>query len=197
VVISVWEKYSEADEAVTREVGSLAALYRLTGGLPSADQQALRDALSTYSDTVAEYDWPAMARGEESPEGRNALGRIYSVILGIGVETPRDAVLLDSMLTQADLVTDARRERISLAEGVVPNAIWFVLFLGAALTLGFTFFFGVENLRAQVLMAGMLALVIFLALFVAVSISHPFTGPLSVRPASITNLVDDLDPSPD
>lgn len=138
-----------------------------------------------------------MAAGEESEESRRELTAVYQVILDVDIETPRDAVLLDALLTQADLVTDARRERIALAEGVVPGAIWLVLFLGAALTLGFTFFFGVENLRAQVLMAGMLALVIFLALFVAVSISHPFTGPLSVKPRPIVHLVDDFDPSPE
>lgn len=197
VVISVWEKYAEADDAVTRESGALASLYRLAGGLAPEDQQSLRASLSEYADSVAADDWPAMAQGQESPEGRQALGSIYKVILAIRIGSARDAVLLDALLTQADLITDARRERISLAEGVVPAAIWFVLFLGAALTLGFTFFFGVENLRAQVVMAGILALVIFLALFVAVSISHPFTGPLSVRPEAIVLLADDLDPAPE
>jgi hypothetical protein len=72
-----------------------------------------------------------------------------------------------------------------------------VLFLGAGLTLGFTFFFGLENLRAQVLMAGMLALVIFLALFVVVAISHPFTGPISVKPEAITEILEDFDPPPE
>jgi hypothetical protein len=182
---------------VTRESGALASLYRLAGGLDSGDQQALRDTLSEYADSVAGDDWPAMAEGEESPESRRALGEVYEAILAVAIETPRDAVLLDALLTQADLLTDARRERVALAEGVVPAAIWLVLFLGAALTLGFTFFFGVENLRAQVVMAGMLALVIFLALFVAVSISHPFTGPLSVSPQPIVHLLDDFDPAPE
>lgn len=197
VVISVWEKYAEADDAVTRETGALASLHRLGDGLSSADQEAVRDRLSEYADSVAEDDWPAMAMGEESPVTRRALGALYGAILAVPVEAARDAVLLDALLTQADLVTDARRERIALAEGVVPAAIWLVLFLGAALTLGFTFFFGVENLRAQVVMAGMLALVIFLALFVAVSISHPFTGPLSVKPVPIVHLIDALDPGPE
>jgi len=197
VVISVWEKYSEADDAVTRESGALASLYRLAGGVASDDQQTLRASLAEYADSVAQDDWPAMAEGGASEETPRMLGAIYDAILALSIATPRDAVLLGALLTQADLVTDARRERIALAEGVVPAAIWLVLFIGAALTLGFTFFFGVENLQAQVVMAGILALVIFLALFVAVSISHPFAGPLSVKPDAIARLADDLDPSPD
>ena len=65
------------------------------------------------------------------------------------------------------------------------------------MTVGFTFFFGLENLRAQVLMSGMLALVIFLALFVAMSIDHPFTGPVSVEPEAIKLVLDDFRAPPD
>ena len=42
-----------------------------------------------------------------------------------------------------------RRERRVMADGIVPAIIWVVLFGGAFLTIGFTFFFGAENLRAQ------------------------------------------------
>ena len=73
-----------------------------------------------------------MAKGEESPEARRALTGVYRAVLALPVDVPRDAVLLDALLTQVDLVTDARRERVGLAEGVVPNAIWLVLFIGAA-----------------------------------------------------------------
>lgn len=197
VVVSVWEKYSEAEDAVTRESGAIASLFGLSGGLDAANALALRDALTAYAGAAAEFDWPAMARGEESAEARQALGVVYDTILSVPVVTLRDEILLEALLTQADLITDARRERLALAEGVVPPTIWVALFLGAALTLGFTFFFGLDNLRAQVLMAGMLALVIFLALFVVVAISHPFTGPISVNSEEITQLLEDFDPPPE
>ncbi len=195
VVISVWEKFSEAEDAVTRESGALASLYRVAGGLDSEAQQALGDALSRYANSVVQDDWPAMAKREESAATRKALDAVYTTIFALGIETARDTVLLDALLTELDMVTDARRERLALADGVVPQPIWLVLFIGAALTLGFTFFFGLENLRAQVLMAGMLALTIFLALLVAVSISHPFTGPISVTPDPILRVLDDISQS--
>ena len=197
VVISVWEKFAEADDAVTREGGAIASLFRLSDGVAMPHQQALRDRLAEYVDSAAENDWPAMAGGGESPETGRALDGVYRAILAIDAAAPRDAVVLDALLSQADLLTDARRERLALAEGVMPTPIWVVLFIGAGLTLAFTFFFGLENLRAQVVMAGMLALAIFLALFVAVSISHPFTGPLSVSAEPIVRLADTFDPAPE
>ncbi len=58
--------------------------------------------------------------------------------------------------------------------------LWVVLTLGGALTVGFTFFFGTKNLGAQIMMTGILSIVVFMSLFVIVSINHPFTGPVHV-----------------
>lgn len=184
-VIAVWEKFAEADGAATEEAGAIAAMYRLTGGLDPAAQPPLRDALTSYARSVIADDWPAMASGEQSQKTRSALDALYAATLALPAADPRGAVLLADMLTRLDLVTEARRVRLTLSEGIVPGVIWLVLFIGAAMTLGFTFFFGLENLRAQVLMTGMLAVVIFLALFVAISINHPFTGSVRVPPKPI------------
>jgi hypothetical protein len=45
------------------------------------------------------------------------------------------------MLRQVDRISKARRERRVMADGIVPAIIWVVLFGGAFLTVGFTFFF--------------------------------------------------------
>jgi uncharacterized protein YaiE (UPF0345 family) len=47
------------------------------------------------------------------------------------------------------------------ASGIVPGIIWAVLFTGAFVTIGFTFFFGTANLRAQTVMSGAVAILIF------------------------------------
>jgi Protein of unknown function (DUF4239) len=111
-------------------------------------------------------------------------------------DTPRGGAMLAELLSQLDRVTEARRERLSLAEGVFPGVIWLVLFVGAAMTLGFTFFFGLQNLRAQALMTGMLALVIYLVLFVALTIDHAFTGPVSVPPTALRLVLEDFANAP-
>jgi hypothetical protein len=63
-----------------------------------------------------------------------------------------------------------------MADGIVPAIIWVVLFGGAFLTVGFTFFFGAENLRAQSLMTGALSILIFAGLLTVVAIDYPFAG---------------------
>jgi hypothetical protein len=88
-------------------------------------------------------------------------------------------------------------EKFSDAEADVSReAGWLVLFGGAALTIGFTFFFGTVNLRAQAVMTGALAMLIFSGLLVIVTIDHPFTGAVKVTPEALLEVIHDLGPGP-
>lgn len=51
---------------------------------------------------------------------------------------------------QIDVLTQARRNRLHLAFGIIPGMMWMVLVVGGSLTVGFTFFFGTENLLGDV-----------------------------------------------
>ena len=78
-----------------------------------------------------------------------------------------------------------------MADGIVPGIIWFVLFGGAAITVGFTFFFGAENLRAQALMTGALSILIFAGLLTVAAIDHPFAGTVKVGPEALSAVLVD------
>jgi hypothetical protein len=73
----------------------------------------------------------------------------------------RGTALLAEALHQLDVVTQARRTRLVLARGVVPGLLWFALFGGAVVTIGFTLFFGTKDLRLQAIMTGILSFLIF------------------------------------
>ena len=95
-------------------------------------------------------------------------------------------------LHQLDLVTQARRVRLVLAPGVVPTVLWFVLSGGAVLTIGFTLFFGAENLRIQAMMTGILSFLIFSGLLVITAIDHPFAGAVKVQPEALSAVLEDF-----
>ncbi len=186
-VIVVWERFHDAEAAATQEASAVLALHRLSNGMDAAAGTVLRDRLAAYARTVIDDDWPAMAGGELSPKTTHALNDLYAAVLtnANATRSGKDAVVLSEMFSQLDQITQARRERAVLAIGVVPGVVWLVLFLGAVLTIGFTFFFGNRNPQAQVLMTGMLSALVFLALWVIVVIDHPFTGSVSVSPESL------------
>src|SRR5215203_423178 len=189
-VIIVWEKFSVAENAAAQEAGAAATLYRLADGIGGEPGAALRDGLSRYVRAAIAEDWPAMERGGGSHAVTRALDAAYAALLTFTPSDSRGAALLTEALRQLDLVTQARRVRLVLASGIVPEVLWFVLSGGAVLTVVFTVFFGTENVRIQALMTGILSFLIFSGLLVIIAIDHPFAGSVKVQPQSLSAVLD-------
>jgi len=188
-IVAVWDKFNEAEGLVLKEAGAAATLYRIAAA-DEPNARAVRAALDDYLTVVVEDDWPQMAVSKEGREATRALDRLYAAAMTFG-EGKRPAIGFEIM-QELGTITESRRGRLHHAMGVVPPALWLMLVFGALLTIGFTFFFGLENLKSQVTMTGGLASIVFLGLFVIVSYDHPFTGEVSVDPHPITAVYADF-----
>lgn len=191
-VIVVWEQMNDADRDIASEAEAAATLYRLSGGMDPEPAAAVRQALRRYIETAVRDDWPAMAEGAGSPAAVAALTGVYEAVLRFLPDDLRDAAVLHESLRQLDMLAKARRDRVLLSAGMVPDVVWLALFAGAVLTIGFTFFFGVENVRAQALMTGALALLNLLGLLIVVAIDRPFSGTIRLDPGALVRVLDDF-----
>ncbi|CAN5156999.1 DUF4239 domain-containing protein [soil metagenome] len=192
-VIVVWERFADAEHAASKEAAAVATLYRLSDGIPQAPRADLRAKLDDYLKAAVSQEWKTMERGDESPAAQAALTTLYGSVLAIQPQDNADTVLLKSMFDELTLLTQARRERIVLANGIVPALLWAVLIVGAIITVGFTLFFGSQNLSAQVVMTAMLALLIFMTMFVVFAIDYPFGRHIRVQPDSLVRVMNDFD----
>ena len=192
VVIISWERYHDAENALAAEAAAAATINRLAGGLDEASAATLRANASVYLNSVLADEWPAMVRGHSSSVTTRVLSDLYDQVIRYPAANLHDANLQADLLSALDQVTHARRERLVMAEGTVPNVIWFVLFLGAALTISFTFFFGTENLIAQSCMTGILAVIILSAVLVVIALDRPYTGAIMVSKEPLRSVLEDM-----
>jgi hypothetical protein len=189
-IIVVWQKFADAELDVVREAGAAGNLYRLSQGV-SDKGAAVRSAVDNYLKAAIANDWPLMDRGAAGAEeivgaegaAREALDAVFSTLVSSSGQA--DSAVVSEMLRQADDVAQSRRARLIASEGAVPNLLWLVLIGGAAITIGYTFFFGAESLRAQALMTALLAIMIFSELSVVVGIDRPFSGSIKVGPNAL------------
>jgi hypothetical protein len=191
-VIVVWEKFAEADNNVAREAGAAVTIYRLAEGVGGEPGAALHDAIGAYLRSAIEEDWPAMGQGHESPATTAALDQVYAALLRFQPADDRAQAVMAEVLNQLDQVSKARRARLVMVAGIVPDIVWVVLVFGALVTIGFTFFFGASNLRAQSVMTGALASLIFASLLIIIAIDQPFTGTVEVEPDALAAVLQDF-----
>jgi Protein of unknown function (DUF4239) len=192
VVVISWERFHDAETALAREAGAASTVYRLAAGLDQASTVALRSNLTAYLKSVLADDWPAMVRGRSSTVTTRLLSDLYDQVIRYQPADLHGSDMQSDLLSELDQVTRARRERLLMAEGTVHPVIWFALFLGAALTISFTFFFGTENLMAQSLMTGILAAIILSAVLVVISLDRPYTGAVVVSKEPIRGVLEDI-----
>jgi hypothetical protein len=188
-IIVVWEKFADAELDVVHEAGAAENIYRLSHGVSDKAGADVRNAVANYLKAAINNDWSAMDRGRAGEiigaEGavKDALDAVYSTVVSSSGQA--DSAVVSEMLRQVDLVAESRRARLIASEGTVPNLLWLVLIGGAAITIGYTFFFGAESMRAQTLMTALLAIMIFSELLVVVGIDRPFSGAVKIEPNAL------------
>ena len=191
-ILVVWERFNKADSDVANEASAAATVFRLTQGLDSDHGAAVRKATTNYLREAVDKDWPAMGQGTSSRDVTIALTEIYDAVLKFHTFGSFESLVVAEILRDVDRISEMRRQRLVAASGIVPGIIWAVLFTGAFVTIGFTFFFGTANLRAQTVMSGAVAILIFSGLLTVVAIDHPFAGTVKVGPEALIAVIQDF-----
>jgi hypothetical protein len=191
-VITVWEKFKDAESAVTSEAASTDAIYRLTRGFDSTYRPALQAAVRHYLTLVLTREADTMETGHAEASTLIALNDLYKAVLAAKPVDVEESDVFSATLDELRLLAEARRDRLELSRGAVPPIMWSVLVGGAILNIAFALFFGTKHVISQVIMAGMLAAVIFMSLFVVININYPFTGDLKVSLEPLKNTLETL-----
>jgi Protein of unknown function (DUF4239) len=188
VVIAVWDKFSEGQTTVAQEAGAAAAVFRFAEG-PEPEAAKLRETLAAYLSRAIEKDWNAMGAGNEDTDTTSALNEVYRSAMALNRSGSRNTAAMSEVFAQLDKLTTARRLRLHLSTGLVPDVIWVALFAGAFLTIAYALFFGAENRLAQIAMTAILATLVTLGLVVIVSLDHPFSGAVHIPPDSLERVL--------
>ena len=180
LVIAVWENYNATDAAVRNEAKAVGDLTQLSYALPEQEGSAIRTSLSEYVKKVRQTEWGTMALGLPSEATADALAHLTQAIFDLHAEQLKDHALFQQAIHLLAAIEDNRNERLDSADGSVPPILWFVLFAGALITLGYPAFFGTSNLVAQTLMTATLAALVALALVPTLVLDFPFTGQVAL-----------------
>lgn len=180
VVIVVWEKYDATVATVDTEIAAVSDLYRAAGGMTVPARTRIRSDLTAYVEDMIHTEWPLMAQRVMIPKDQDLLETIAHEINTYEPKNAGDANVQQSAMTQVRRLFDARRQRLIQSAPSVPIVLWCALVAGALSMLSFAFLFGVENLRAQLVMTAILAGLVAILFVVIVEFDSPFSGSVHI-----------------
>jgi hypothetical protein len=195
VVIAVWENVDAARQTTFKEADALAGIYWISREMPLPLGATIEHATLDYAHTVEDQEWPLMASHQSSAEATKEVYAIRAAVNSYQPTTPAQEVLFDHAVTHVEDLATQRRERLTEVEDSVPPLLWGALILGAVLTIGFTYLFGLSSTVSHALMVLSLTALVVASLILIKEMNYPFDGVTKIEPTAFQVFLDRL-PAP-
>ena len=191
LVVAAWDDFEEARSAEIAEAASLFDLVRLAEAFPDPQRGELQEAALAYGRAVVGREWAAMERREApDPVAAAAMDELYRRYAQLAAGPIGGLAPYAASLAELDEMEDARGERLLASLRGLPELMWVVLIAGGAVTVGFSYLFGVENHLAQAVMVAALAATVALLLALVAALDSPFRDPVRVSPDGFERVVE-------
>jgi hypothetical protein len=196
IVVLAFTSYDDSRTGGETEALTLGQQFEVAQLLPPGPGRRLAGQLICYGRSVVGQEWPRMQAGTQGDTVNPWGAALFTTLQGVEPRTPSEQAAYPKWL---DLRLDretARNTRIHGADGVIPTPLWIVLYVIAALILGFMMFFADSGERAivQASEVGTVVVVMVSTLLVIRFLDHPYQpGVGGLKPVAMERTLRILD----
>jgi hypothetical protein len=194
LVFGVFTTFDSAEHASSDEAATLVTMYRNSQVFPQPYRAQSQIAIKSYTTSVIDDDWPAMAHGQGSNETSKALDRLFTVI-GAMEPAPAWSDQYSAVYGHLNDVVKLRDERINLGQSTLSGIYWFLLFAGGFLIILNLSFIYMESRTMHAIAVGLTSAMLGVVLFLLVALNHPFQGDVAISPDSFQNALTSMEVS--
>jgi len=184
VVFVTWSGYDDATKNLQMEANEADDIFHIAKAFPEPTNKIIQQGLMDYTASVYNDELKRMSQGDVSLHSNRAMAKLITVFYQIDDKSIPNRELYAESLKRLNNLAQHRRLRIFAGNNTVPPVIWLVLLVGGVITVCYTYFFGMKNIKAQYMLTATLTVTITLILFLIYVLDHPFTGTskVSVEP---------------
>ena len=171
------------------EATQLATIDAVSGAFPARAGSLLRRDLYCYVTDVIHDEWPAMGGGDDrgSPKVDARLDALYGDLVRVGrPNVPAPSYWYSSAVTAGVTAGQDRGHRLLLgARAQIPDALWGLIYVGAALMVVFAVFFHLAGRRQLVWMTAAVIIMLTALTGVLAALDHPTERPFGIGPRAM------------
>jgi Kef-type K+ transport system membrane component KefB len=182
ISVGAWQNFSDVDNKAAREASAIAALYRDVSNYPEPNRTALRAKLRDYTRDVIDVAWPLQRQGVVPPGGTERIQSFEADLYPFEPKSMGQLALHQETLRQFNTLIELRSMRLQSVTGGLPATIWWVVSIGAMISIALTWLFLVDSFPLHELLTGLYAGLIGLLVFLMATMDNPYRGKFSVGP---------------
>ena len=178
IAVAVWNTNSNASELVSKEAAAIGSLYRDVSGYPSPARDELRLKLREYTVFVINEAWPAQRKGEGQyvTVGVRLLDNFQAKLFAFEPSNTSQSALHGETLRAYNHLVEYRRLRIDAVGGGLSKVMWVVIWAGAIISIGVTYFYKIPDLKLHAILVALMGGFLAMVLFMIVINDKPFYG---------------------
>ncbi len=184
MISNAMQRFETARSTVQQEAASLANIFNYAGAFQETEKKELRKLCIRYADQIVHEEWPLLSRRNVSVSTIKTYRTIWEKCVGYKPISQQESNVHQAALAALVDMSDARRLRIEALHNGLPPALWVVLLVGGLSTIIFTYFFGAQNAKLQIIMTAMVTFVISLNIYLLFTFDDPFEGDVMIRPTA-------------
>jgi hypothetical protein len=200
IVFLAFSSYDESKTGAETEALVVVQQFETAQFLPPAAGRQLSVELICYGRSVVGQEWPRMQTRAETGAVNPWGLAMFKTMKGVQPTTPTEQSAYDRWLDQTSTREEARRDRVHASEGVIPAALWRVLYFIAAVIVVYMLFFADSGERAvtQGLLMGSLVAVMVATLLLLSILDNPYRpGVSELRPVAMQQTLELIDQARD
>jgi Protein of unknown function (DUF4239) len=175
VAIGVYANFAATSDNVTREASTLAGLYSDTSGFSEPHRTTLRTDLRAYAKATIDQDWPAQARGEVPTGGTARMVAIQKDFEAVHPTEKTEEIAYAEAFGQFERLVELRSSRLTTINQGIPALLWWVLWIGAILSIALVWMLDMEA-HIHGILTAVLSLFLGIVIFVIIDMDKPFRG---------------------
>src|SRR6266481_7282548 len=179
VIVATWERFNQANTDALEEATALESLYKLGSAFSEPMRTQLDSDVLRYVHHVLDEEWPQMANNTYQP-GNVGAHEMWATVLGYRTADSREQMLVDKSIDDLNIISQARSQRFLFYQEDLPSVVWMVIYLGCLMTIGFSYFFGSNIFRAQVIMCGFFSILLGVTILAILELAHPYQGAVTI-----------------
>lgn len=194
IVYLAFTTYDTALTGAQSEATDVIQQYETAQLMPKPASGLLSGELICYGRNVVFQEWPQLRKGVQL--GPNPWGvQMFQTLRTAVPKTAVEQAAYSKWLDQTSDREQARLDRISPGNGVIPGPLWLILFVTGGLVALYAFLFAdpAEHWFAQAVIAGSLAAMLAVSLLVIQFLNDPYRpGTGALKPTEMQHVLDEI-----
>ncbi len=190
VSVATWGEYSKVDEISSKEASLLGCMYKGATAFPEPVRSEMKNEIKGITRYIIKEAWPIQQKGLIPEGGRTA--RLENILYNFQPKTENEKIIFSNELALFNSMIEARRDRKETITSGLPDVLYWVLFIGAAINICTTWFLVSTKKGLHIIITAMTSILIGSLIFLIITMDYPYIGKFSVTPEAYQLIYSDV-----